>query len=195
MEERWMGWGSDCLSARIPSEAWVTQSACIHTVPDLLSALPLFWRYATEEWLRLTIPSATDNTQTRWPNHPLWDDITGIFSVSADQPRLQRFSPARLPREDFLYEQGLGYVTSFMASRGIDDWGEGLGEYITGMKQHFNLKGRRRKMSFDKQLDEKVRIKGKRYNTIRNVDAGEAADIAKRAEAYRKAKDGEDEDA
>ena len=115
--------------------------------------------------------------------------------MPVEQPRLKRFSPARLPREEFLYEQGLGYVSSFMASKGIHDWGEGLGEYITGMRHHFDIKGRRARAGFNSQLDKKVKLKGRRYNTIRNhaKDGSDEAEIAKRAEAYRRAKDGEDE--
>jgi len=169
----------------------------IHTVPDLLETLPLLWQYTTQDWLRLTIPSATDSTQTRWPNHALWDGISASFLVSSDQPRLKRFSPARLPRDERLYEQGLGYVSSFMASRGIGDWGEGLGEYLHGMKHHFDGKERKSKKGFYGHLDEKVRGKGRRYNTIRNrpKDGSDEAEIAKRAKAYRRAKDGDDEDA
>ena len=83
-----------------------------------------------------------------------------------------------------------------MASRGIDDFGEGLGEYVHGMKHHFDGKDRKSKIGFYGHLQEKVRLKGKRYNTIRNKakDGSEEADIAKSAEAYRRAKDGDDED-
>ena len=194
-EARWDG-TQTVYRQEFQARRGLLKAVSIHTVPDLVQALPPLWQYATEDWLRLTIPSATDSTQTRWPNHPLWDDIAGVFKVAADQPRLKRFSPARLPRDDRLYEQGLGYVSSFMASRGIDDWGEGLGEYLHGMKHHFDTRDRKSKKGFHGHLQEKVRVKGRRYNTIRNTpkDGSDKVEIAKRAEAYRRAKDGDDED-
>ncbi|MDP2242176.1 MAG: hypothetical protein Q8K18_18720 [Burkholderiales bacterium] len=168
----------------------------IHTVPGLQEALPSLWQYLTEDWLRLTIPSVTDLTKSRWPNHPLWDAISGIYAIPIDQPKLKRFTPARLPYDPRLFQQGLGYVSAYMASKGIEDWGEGLGEFLANMKLHFDIKGRKTKTGFFHQLEEKLRAKGRLYNTIRNraKDGSEEAEIAKRAEAYRKAKDGGDED-
>ncbi|MGH9425851.1 MAG: hypothetical protein ACRD2L_06035, partial [Terriglobia bacterium] len=165
----------------------------INTLPELLEALPRLWKYLTEDWLRLTIPNPSDQTQTRWPNHPLWDAISSVYSVSLDQPRLKRFKPARLPFEDRLYEQGVGQVSSFMAARGIEDWGEGIGEYLAHAKLHFDMKERRTKGGFYSYLERKLRAKGRSYNTIKNKakDGSEEAELAKQVAAYLKAKDGE----
>lgn len=88
-------------------------------VEHLLQLQAGLWRYFTEDWLRLAVPSPTDSNQTRWPNHPLWDDITKAFRLELEQPRLQRFSPMRPPSDAQLFVNGLGGVTSFMARRGL----------------------------------------------------------------------------
>jgi hypothetical protein len=150
-------------------------------------------RIRPADWLRLTIPNPSDQTQTRWPNHPLWDAISGVYAVPLDQPCLKRFTPARLPFEERLYEQGLGHVSSFMASKGIQDWGEGIGEYLTHAKFHFDMKGRRTGGGFYSYLERKLRLKGRQYNTIKNKakDGSEEAELTKQVAAYLKAKDRE----
>lgn len=171
----------------------VLKELAINTLSELLADLPGLWMYLTVDWLRLTIPNPSDQTQTRWPNYPLWDAISGVYAVPVDQPYLKRFTPARLPFEERLYEQGLGQVSSFMASRGIEDWGEGIGEYLTHTKLHFDTKGRHTGGGFYSYLDRKLRLKGLQYNTIKNKakDGSEEAELAKQVAAYLKAKDGE----
>jgi len=171
----------------------VLKELAINTLAELLADLPGLWMYLTVDWLRLTIPNPLDQTQTRWPNHPLWDAISGVYAVPLDQPSLKRFTPARLPFMERLYEQGLGHVSSFMASRGIEDWGEGIGEYLTHTKLHFDIKGKRAGGGFYSYLDRKLRLKGRQYNTIKNKakDGSEDAELAKQVAAYVKAKDGE----
>ncbi|GAB4128852.1 MAG: hypothetical protein Fur0040_11770 [Sideroxydans sp.] len=91
----------------------------IHTVADLLRLQGELWRYLTEDWLRLAIPNPNDATRTRWATHPVWQAIAQVPPTG--QPRLTRFRPQRLPRDEWMLVNGLGGLTSFMASRGIED--------------------------------------------------------------------------
>lgn len=43
----------------------------LSSVPGVLGNLNGLWSYATTEWLKLTIPSESDQTRSRWPIHPL----------------------------------------------------------------------------------------------------------------------------
>jgi hypothetical protein len=45
------------------------------TYTDLMTSLRGLWQYATEKWLRHTIPSESDSTQSRWPLSPFWEAI------------------------------------------------------------------------------------------------------------------------
>ncbi len=165
----------------------------IRKLDNLLELQTALWLYFTQDWLRLTVPSANDTNQTRWINHPLWDQITSVFEQEIEQPKLQRFSPTRLPLDDYLFVNGLGGFTSFMASRGIEDFGEGLGEYLAQANQFHIIKGE----PFHSFVGRKVKAKARKYNTIRNQNnmADAARRLAEEAEAYRREKDGEDGDA
>lgn len=165
----------------------------IITLPDLLNQQALLWCYLTHDWLRLSIPNPSDSKRDRWPNHPLWDAVANVYALPLDQPRLQRFRPARLPADERLFVHGLGGLTSFMASRGIEDFGEGLGEYLQQATEFHASKGE----PFHSYVDRKVKAKARKYNTIHNqknmLDA--ARRLAEEAEAYRREKDGENGDA
>ena len=144
----------------------------IENVPILLAQQAPLWRYLTEDWLRLAIPNSNDATRTRWPTHPVWQAISQAYDLSSDQPRLKRFHPQRLPRDDWMMVNGLGGLTSFMASRGIEDFGEGLGEYLHQAKQFHKINGG----DFHAYIDRKVKAKARKYNTLDNTTGGNDGD-------------------
>jgi hypothetical protein len=136
----------------------------IISLSDLLKQQAALWHYLTHDWLRLSIPNPNDAKRDRWPNHPLWDAIASVYALQLDQPRLKRFRPARLPADERLFVHGLGGLTSFMASRAIEDFGEGLGEYLAQAKEFHASKGE----SFHSYVGRKVKAKARKYNTIEN---------------------------
>jgi len=147
------------------------------------------WHYFTHDWLRLSIPSLTDSKRNRWPNHPLWDDISNIYSFPSDQPRLKRFSIGRLPHDERIFVHGLGGLTSFMAREGIEDFSEGVGEYLHHATQYHAKKNE----NLQRYIQRKVKAKGRKYNTINNCEnlAETIQERKQRAKAYQSAKDGE----
>lgn len=141
----------------------------INTVPDLLEFFDALWRYLTQDWLRLAIPNPTDATRTRWPAHPVWQAISQMFDqYTEDRPRLQRFRPQRLPREEWMLVNGLGGLTSFMASQGIEDFDEGLSKYLHRAKVFHHVNGR----SLKDYVLRKVKAKARKYNTLDNTKGG-----------------------
>jgi len=134
LHELWKenGWDGESVVWRMEFEAKreVLKQLGIYKLANLLELQNALWLYFTESWLRLAIPSSTDSNQTRWINHPLWDDITKAFDSAKDQPKLSRYSAMRLPDDERLFVHGLGGLTSFMAREGIEDFGEGVGEYF-----------------------------------------------------------------
>ncbi len=158
---------------------------------DLLDKQAALWHYLTHDWLRLSIPNPDDSKRDRWPNHPLWDAIAAVYSASLDQPSLKRFRPVRLPADERLFVHGLGGFTSFMASRGIEDFGEGVGEYFVQAREFHARRG----VTLTKYVDGKVKTKGRKYNTINNQKNMVIASHQLQAamEAYQRAKDGDDD--
>lgn len=189
------GWiaGEKVWRMEFQTEKQTLKELGIITLRNLLSFQAALWDYLTQDWLRLSIPNPNDSKRDRWPNHPLWDAIAKVYALPLDQPRLQRFRPARLPADERLFIHGLGGLTSFMASRGIEDFGEGLGEYLAQATQFHARKGE----PFHSYVDRKVKAKARKYNTIHNqknmLDASKR--LAEEAEAYRREKDGDDGDA
>jgi len=145
----------------------------MHTVPELLQSFDALWRYLTQDWLRLAIPNQNDATRTRWPTHPVWQSISEVFDqFTEDQPRLKRFRPQRIPREEWMLINGLGGLTSFMASRGIEGFDEGLSEYVRRASVFHHVHGR----DLKDYVSHKVKVKARKYNTLNNTTGGNHGD-------------------
>ncbi len=189
------GWqlGEKVWRMEFQTEKQTLKELGIIGLADLMNKQAALWHYLTADWLRLSIPNLADSKRDRWPNHPLWDAIAGVYAMPLDQPRLQRFRPARLPADERLFVHGLGGLTSFMASRGIEDFGEGLGEYLQQAQEFHRAKGE----PFHQYVGRKVKAKARKYNTIDNQKnmVGAARRLKEEAEAYKRGKDDDDGDA
>lgn len=100
---------------------------------------------------------------------------------------MTRFTSKRVPSDDFLFKNGVAGITSFMAKHAITDLGEGFGEYMQGLKVFHQDSDRDGLGSYIRQ---KVKEKGKRYNTIANIKPPAQSEVDRQAEEYRKAKYG-----
>jgi hypothetical protein len=190
------GWqvGEKVWRMEFQTEKQTLKELGIITLSDLLNQQAALWHYLTHDWLRLSIPNPNDTKRDRWSNHPLWDAIASVYALQLDQPRLKRFRPARLPADERLFIHGLGGLTSFMASRGIEDFGEGLGEYLAQATEFHATTGE----SFKSYVGRKVKAKARKYNTIHNnqknmKDASRR--LADELNAFQPPKDDEDGDA
>lgn len=162
-------------------------------IEHLLQLQAGMWRYFTEDWLRLAVPSLSDGNQTRWPNHPLWDDITAAFQQEAEQPKLARFSPMRLPSDASLFINGLAGMTSFMAREGIDDLGEGIGAFLHQAKEFHDTRYDVPGFGFERYVERKVTAKNRRFGSVNNRAnlPRDNQEVADKADAYQKVSDGE----
>lgn len=201
LHELWKaaGWDGESQVWRMEFEAKRNALVSLQ-LPKLSHLLPnqaALWRYLTENWLRLTVPAESDTNRARWSNHPLWDFIAAAFDTEEEQAKLQRFNPARLPEDERLFVHGLGGITSFMASRGIEDIGEGIGEYLHQAKEYHIRRSGFKHDGIERYVGRKVKAKNRRYNTVNNVQPL-PSDLTKTEAAavvYQQSKDGENEDA
>jgi hypothetical protein len=193
------GWqlGEKVWRMEFQTEKQTLKELGIISLSDLLNQQAALWQYLTQDWLRLSIPNPNDSKRDRWPNHPLWDAIAGVYDLPLDQPRLQRFRPSRLPADERLFVHGLGVLTSFMAARGIEDMGEGIGEYFHQAGEFHNARSGLKKMGLELYVGSKVRSKNRRYNTINNRKnlPSDSQEITEMADVYQQAKEGDDGDA
>jgi hypothetical protein len=163
------------------------------TVPALLLKLGPLWRYAALDWLRLTIPSPTDTTQTRWLLHPVWAALAEVdWPESLPGVSIPVRSTSE-PTDRYLFENGLGAITSFMAREGIIDPLVAFDHYYDRAKAYHNARSHFTGADFGAYLQEKAALKAKKFNRPypgvaekRNMKLADAV-----AREYRKLKDGE----
>ena len=105
---------------------------------EALACNGALWRYLCNDWLRLAIPSGSDDTRSRWPTHPLWDDLSRLWDIDPESPPLTRVPKARLPSDDRLFRHGISGLSSFMAREGITELDEGLGEFLHAMEAYYD---------------------------------------------------------
>lgn len=195
--ELWLaaGWDPATQVWRMEFEAKreVLKQLGICKLDNLLHLQTALWIYLTQDWLRLALPMPSDTNRTRWPTHPLWAQITGVFDQQGEQPKLQRFTPMRLPADERLFVHGMGGLTSFMAARGIADIGEGIGEYFHQATEFHNSRSGLKRIGLELYVDKKVKAKSRRYNTKNNRLnlPSDKEEVAENADAYQQARDGE----
>ncbi|MBY0499290.1 MAG: replication initiation factor [Gammaproteobacteria bacterium] len=163
------------------------------SLDSVLANLNGLWSYASTEWLRLTLPNPDDQTRSRWPIHPLWAYISSV-DWKTDLNTLSRsFKPERLPEDKRILTLGISSMASFMAKHGITDFDEGLDRYLLALHQHLCICGEFMGLSAGDYLLEKVRLRGKEYNIILNIDEADQKrlEVEKAAKNYRKALEGE----
>lgn len=77
LRDLWLAKGWDGISSvyrlefQFRSEA-LRQFGC-QRYPEVMGQLAGLWKYASSDWLRLTVPNPDDATRSRWPVHPLWE--------------------------------------------------------------------------------------------------------------------------
>ncbi len=167
-----------------------------HGLIDLdstLANLNGLWSYASTEWLRLTLPNPDDQTRSRWPIHPLWGYISSIDWETNLNMLSRSFQATRLPEDKRILALGISSLASFMAKHSITDFDEGLDRYLLALHQHLQTSGEFLGLSAEDFILEKVRLRGKEFNTILNIDEAEQKrlEIARAAKDYRKASEGE----
>ena len=167
----------------------ILKEMAIATVDDLLANLAGIWAYGAEKWLLLKIPNPADKNPSRWPLHSLWALLQAAEFGDQRQPALVRSRPASLPSDEWLFTNGLGSFTSYMAREGITDLEEGFARFFADACDFHERQG----SSAERYAEIKARAKGRKFGTINNrpetlIDL-EAQAIA--AEQYRRAKDGE----
>ncbi|MBB1061048.1 hypothetical protein H4F98_10720 [Lysobacter spongiae] len=122
------------------------------------------WRYLCEEWLRLAVPSQSDDTRSRWPTHPLWQALAGSWDLDPDAPPLTRVEKSRLPPDDYLFRAGIAGLTSFMAREGIEDYSHGLGEFLQAFETYFEGPDKEFPEGLQAYIRRKTKAQARRYN-------------------------------
>lgn len=166
----------------------------LSSLESVLDNLNGLWSYATTEWLRLSIPSESDATRSRWPVHPLWAMLASLDWQSAKSVPLERFSNTRTPNDLRNMATLLGAMASYMASHNIDDRNQAFDELLRKMYEHYGAMAEKKGKTFDEFLAQRVAGKAREFNTAVNApglkDNLREDALEEAAEAYRRASRG-----
>ncbi len=163
------------------------------TIDTLLYRVGGLWRYCCLNWLKLTIPNPADDTQSRWPLHPLWAELADIEWQGSFEGVSIPARTTRIPPDSNLFEAGLSGLTSYMAIHQIYDYEEAFPQFITGAESYHNERSYFTGINFYTYMEEKAALKTRRYNIINKKlhEAQVESEIRASSEQYRKESDGE----
>lgn len=168
-EHLWLdqGWDGEATVWRLEFQFKrpVLKELGIETQGELRAKLAALWRYGTESWLRLTVPNPSDETRSRWPNHPFWDDLAGADWGNLTSESLSRVKQTRAPDDHFLFVNGISGITSYMAREGISDFYDGLSGFIREAVAYHRRVGYASGTDLQRYAWVKTSEKSRRYNT------------------------------
>jgi hypothetical protein len=193
MHEVWVPAGWDRVQAVWRFEARFRREHLrlfgLQGLPGVLGAVPSLWARFLTEALRLAVPMPSDATRSRWPNHPLWDFLLGVYWGAPATPLARMPRKVGAPSDEYFARQVSALLSSYMAAEGILDPGKAwLGiEQLT--VRHLARRAQVTGLNPDEMLIERARAKGRRFGTLVNVASG-AQSLSEAADAYRGASDG-----
>lgn len=197
LEELWrfLGWDgtSEVWRLEFQFRRQALRDLSVVTYADLMTSLRGLWQYSTEKWLRHTIPSDTDGTQSRWPLSSFWEAIQTADWQGEKHLERVNLDFSRAPSDQFLFVNGLSPLTSFMARDGYIDAGEAVLAFFQAAQDFHNENSHETGVDFENYICAKLAQKRKAYNTARNHPQGGGVhpDDKLVANEYRKQSDGD----
>jgi hypothetical protein len=137
----------------------------LSTLDQLIPAYGSLWLYAMRDWLRL-VEVGADTNRARWQNADLWNALEAADWVGAARSTLARSPRNRWPSEDFLFVNGLGALTSYMAMEGYDDLHEGTGAYLRAAGRYHEHRRKVSGVNLRQYVRQQVAVKRCRYNVL-----------------------------
>ncbi|WP_210397305.1 hypothetical protein [Motiliproteus sediminis] len=150
----------------------VLGECAIRTVPELKQALNPLWTYATHQWLQLKYPQG-DSNQSRWPVYPEWQSLLGAEFNDSARESVLRVRKDTAPSDRYLFVNGLGGLTSFMAREGIQSIDEALETYLVKAHEYHRQQSQRTGKTLPTYVREKVEQKRTRYAARKATESRE----------------------
>ena len=190
LEPLWREVGWDCIQPvwrlEVQFKREVLDQLNLGSLPAILGNLDGLWSYATTEWLKLTIPSETDKTRSRWTIHPLWIALSSIDWNSSGGPLLRQYSPSRAPSEDFIGRRVLSSMSSLAALTGARDFDSALKAVGDVAFQVLSEKAIFIGLTESDLFTEKIDLLCRKYNTRINYVIPEAIEPDSSEREYRR---------
>jgi len=158
----------------------------LNSLPGVLDNLNGLWSYVTTEWLKLTIPSDTDKTRSRWPIHPLWMDVASIDWESQGGALLREYTPYRAPSKAWIGQRALSLMASIGALDSVKEFEAALAALgdaaFAQLAEQADFKG----LHHVNHFIEKVEILNRKYNTALNAPPPDESTEDPVAKEYRR---------
>lgn len=185
------GWNGEGFIWRLEFEFQreILKQLDVQSFDSVMDHLNGLWSYATTQWLKLTLPNEEDTNRSRWPIHPLWGYLSSVDFETSGGALSRTFSPQRIPSDRRLFDHAFSNLSSFMAREGITDFYDGAEVFITALYHYLNNQAMNTGASFDDYVGERIAVKAKRFNSIKNKLEEDISHDA--AEEYRRQSDGE----
>lgn len=158
----------------------------LSSLPSVMSSISGLWSYACTEWLKLTIPSETDKTRSRWPIHPLWVLLASVDWETEGGALLREYSPIRAPSKKWLGQRALGAMSSIGALEGVSDFNAALNLLGNAAFQVLADKAMEIGIPEFQHFEEKVAVLNRKYNTAMNLKEPEETGESVLAREYRR---------
>ena len=146
------------------------------SLPGIEGNLNGIWRYLMTDWLKLTIPSQTDKTRSRWPVHPLWNLLAATDWKTQGGPLLRTYSPSRVPSEESVARRALTSLASIGALRGLSNFDDAVDALEDAMYKCLDGQAFDLGITHNALFQEKVEILQRKYNTRLNPPLPEVED-------------------
>lgn len=144
----------------------------ISSLPALEARLGSLWSYATQDLVRLTVPTEGDRTRSRWPLHPLWECLVSVDWGVPPVLLKRQYKGLGAPSDEMIARQVIASLTSLMARDAISD----PDEAFVGLKglalQNLSARELATGESREEYLETKAKEKARRWHTGLNVAAG-----------------------
>lgn len=93
----------------------------INTFSNLMEKVNSLWLYCSNDWLRLAVKDETVK-RTRWMTNPMWEEVQGVrINDGKFTSILREVDKSRVPSDETLFKNCMGYLTSFAAKEGFDN--------------------------------------------------------------------------
>jgi hypothetical protein len=127
--------GIDVWRVEFQFKREVLRQLGVHWMSDLLELQNSLWEYGTQ-WLQFKYAEGKDTNRSRMTTYPFWEVVQSAKFNNEPPYQLRRISQSQKPDDDFLFLNGLGALTSYMADRGIDDIDEANLQYMKDCHVH-----------------------------------------------------------
>jgi hypothetical protein len=138
------------------------------SLPRALSNLNGMWSYAATDWLKLTLPSSSDKTRSRWPVHPMWVALAAIDWTTSGGSLLRSYVPTRAPSKEWVARRALSAIASFGALVGAKDFELALEATADAAFAALSSQSEVNDVGQTQMFAEKVESLRRKYNTAFN---------------------------